>query len=103
MASLYDRVEYVRGLRALGVMPESYGSLLSSVLVKKLPQELPLIVSRQISDDVRNMDDLMKSLEEELKSRERTAAAARESTGKRGAGPVCCRPIFCTARSPGRP
>ena len=44
---LYDLVEsQVRGLRSLGVASESYGSLLSSVLISKLPQELRLIVSR---------------------------------------------------------
>ena len=47
---LYDSVEtqIVRGLRALGVPSESYGSLLSSVLMNKLPQELRLIVSKKL-------------------------------------------------------
>ena len=44
---LYDLIEsQVRGLQALGVPAESYGSLLLSVLMNKLPQELRLIVSR---------------------------------------------------------
>ena len=43
---LYDTVEsQVRGLRSLGVASESYGSLLSSILLTKLPQELRLIIS----------------------------------------------------------
>ena len=38
---LYDSVEcHVRGLRALGVNTESYGQLLSSVLMNKLPAEI---------------------------------------------------------------
>ena len=38
---LYDRMEAnVRSLKTLGVVSESYGSLLSSVLMKCLPQEL---------------------------------------------------------------
>ena len=38
---LYDDVEsHVRRLKALGVTSESYGSLLSSVLLSKLPQDL---------------------------------------------------------------
>ena len=48
---LFDLVESnVRGLRSLGVPPESYGSLLSSVLMYKLPQEFRLLASRDIKD-----------------------------------------------------
>ena len=47
---LYDQLEsHVRSLKLLGVAPESYGSLLSSVLLKKLPSELHLIISRKVS------------------------------------------------------
>ena len=43
---LYDTVEsQVRGLRFLRVAPESYGSLLSSVLISNLPGEIHLITS----------------------------------------------------------
>ena len=48
---LYDLVEsQVRGLQALGVPAESFGSLLSSVLMNKLPQDLRLIVSREVKE-----------------------------------------------------
>jgi len=48
---LYDNIEMnVRCLNSLGVNPESYGSLLSSVLMSKLPAELRLIASRKFSD-----------------------------------------------------
>ena len=48
---LYDTVEsQVRGLKSLGVESSSYGSLLSSVLLKKLPPELHLIVSQEIGE-----------------------------------------------------
>ena len=50
LGRMYDLVEsQVRGLRSLGVASESYGSLLSSVLISKLPQELRLIVSREVT------------------------------------------------------
>ena len=46
---LHDLVEsHVRSLKSLGVPSGSYGCLLTSVLVNKLPQELQLIVSRKI-------------------------------------------------------
>ena len=43
---LVDTVEaHIRGLRALGVPHETYGGLLTSVIVSKLPPEIKLIVS----------------------------------------------------------
>lgn len=45
---LYDGVEtHVRSLKSLGVDSKTYGTLLTSVLLNKLPQELRLIVSRK--------------------------------------------------------
>ena len=44
---LYDKIEgHVRSLKSLGVPQESYGSLLSSIIMKRLPQELCVTVSR---------------------------------------------------------
>ena len=44
---LYDAIEAnVRGLKALEVKAESYGSLMVSILMNKLPPEIRLIVSR---------------------------------------------------------
>ena len=77
---LYDSVEtQVCGLRALGVPSESYGSLLSSVLMNKLPQELRLIVSREITDGELNLDALMKITEREIDARERACTSSRLS------------------------
>ena len=46
---VYDSVESnVRGLRALGVDAGSYGQLLSSILMNKLPAEMHLVVSREL-------------------------------------------------------
>lgn len=47
---LYDQSESnIRSLKALGIEPESYGAMLSSVLLSKLPPELRLIVSRKMN------------------------------------------------------
>lgn len=73
LRQLYDTIEsHVRGLKSLGVSADSYGSLLSSVLLNKLPQELRLIVSRKASGD--DWEKLMELLEEE-EARERAAAS----------------------------
>ena len=71
---LHDQIESnVRGLKSLGVAPESYGSLLSSVLLNKLPQDLRLIISHNTGDDSWSLDHLMKELEQELEATERAA------------------------------
>ena len=97
--------------------------MLLPVLLTKLPPELRLIVSRKISSTDLNMDNLLKTFEEELVARER-ASGARTShtqpwqtqggnqhqssalltkTQEAGAGPSCCycqqphSPVDCTA------
>ena len=70
---LYDQVEsQVRGLKALGIEAESYGSLLAPVILSKIPQELRLVVSREVKDGGWQLDGLMKVINAELKARERT-------------------------------
>ena len=61
---LYDTVEaHVQGLRALGTLDESYGGLLTLVLVNKLPLEIHLIVNRVMSTGNWELDAVMKNLE----------------------------------------
>ena len=73
---LFDTVEtQVRGLKALGVSAESYGGLLSSVLLSKLPPEIRLIVSRGLSGDHWELDEILNLLEAELTAREMATAA----------------------------
>ena len=50
LRKLNDTVEtHVRGIRALEVPMESYGGLLESVLTKKLPPDIKLIVSGEMT------------------------------------------------------
>ena len=72
LRQMCDTIEsQVRGLNSLGVAADSYGSLLSSVLLNKLPQELRLILSRGVGEDEWKLDRLMALLEEEVQARER--------------------------------
>ena len=105
---LYDAIEsQVRGLKSMGVTPETYGSLLSSVVVAKIPPEIRLIISRKIGDGDRKLDDLMAILLDEVQARERAAASdvspvkSRERSGRNhstaaallastGGGPLAC-------------
>ena len=60
---LYDMVESnVRSLKSLGVAAETYGSLLCPVLVKKLPNELRLIIERKLGDEEWKMETVTKEL-----------------------------------------
>ena len=69
---IYDLVEvHIRGLKALGVSSESYGSLLSPVLMNRIPQELRLIVSREVKGGDWELDSLLKVLHQELEARKR--------------------------------
>ncbi|XP_064388661.1 uncharacterized protein LOC135336735 [Halichondria panicea] len=71
---LYDSTEsHMRSLKSLGVESESYGAMLSSVLLTKLPTDLRLIVSRKVASTDLNMDSLLKPFEEELVARERAS------------------------------
>ena len=73
---LYDTVEaQIRGLNSMGVQSETYGALLSSVVLGKLPQEIRLLLSRGMGDGDRKLDDLMKLLLGELQARERVSAS----------------------------
>ncbi len=71
LQKLHDSVEaYIRGLRALRVPAQTYGGLLTSVLVNKLPPELRLVVTRGMTGDVWDLDRLMTILEQEVSARE---------------------------------
>ena len=76
---LYDQAEAnIRSLRALGVEPESYGTMLSSVLLSKLPPELRLIVSRKVPADDLDMGTLLETFEQELIARERATSVVQQ-------------------------
>ena len=84
LRKLYDTVEaHVRGLRALGVPAESYGGLLTSVLVNKLPPEIRLIVSREMTAGRWDLDGVMKILEREVDARERASSTGTPATPRR--------------------
>ena len=83
LRQLYDKVEsHVRCLKSLDITSASYGSLLSSILMKKIPQDLCLIVSREIVRDEWDLDSLMKVIEKEIEARERAAVDSSVNTRK---------------------
>ena len=62
---LYDQAEAkIRSLKALDVEIESYGAMLSSVLLTKFPPDIRLIVSQRISTGDINMERLLEMFEQ---------------------------------------
>ena len=69
---MYDQAESnIRSLKSLGVELKSYGAMLSSMLLSKLPPELHLIVSRTVPADELSMEVLLETFEQELLASER--------------------------------
>ena len=76
LRQLHDTVESnVRSLKSLGVSRESYGGLLSSILMNKLPQEFRLVITREIGDDDWQLDQLLNIFKRELEARERAGGS----------------------------
>ena len=74
--SLYDRTEAtVRSLKNVGVPIERYGTILSPVIMSKLPNDLRLIISRKLPQEW-ELEGLLKHFGEELNLREKCAFAA---------------------------
>ena len=80
LRKLHDSVEtHVRGLRALRVPAHSYGALLASALVNKLPPELKLIITREMGGSAWDLEQLMTAFERELDARERVFVSSNAS------------------------
>ena len=75
LRKLHDTVESnVRSLKSLGVPRETYGGLLSSILMIKLPQEFRLVITREMGNDDWQLDQLLAIFKRELEARERAEA-----------------------------
>jgi len=97
---LHDRVEAnTRALQSLGVAPESYGTLLSSVIVKKLPPEIRILISRKVTDEW-DLNTIIQVVGEELGARER-ALPLKEAEGGGESHPPSDTLVLRNPQSPG--
>ena len=95
---LYDKTEiHVRGLQALGVEAEQYGSLLVPVLCNKVPQELRLIISRKFDTEDWNLDELLKVSKTDVEARKRCHLIATTPSATSGRKPPKPTPISAAA------
>ena len=68
---LYHKINVnIRGLEALGVKSEQYGSLLIPIIMAKLPAEIRVQVTRNTSQDVWEIDSLLDFIQGEIEARE---------------------------------
>ena len=75
---LHNHVEsHVRSLQSLGVPSSSFGAMLASVIMNKLPHDLRLAVSKEITDGEWDLKKVMAVVEKEIDARERAAANAK--------------------------
>ncbi|KAL9979034.1 hypothetical protein ACROYT_G016626 [Oculina patagonica] len=67
-----DEIEaHVRGLQALKVPTESYGRFLVPVLMTKIPEDIRLLVGREMKDGKWNLSAILQILRREIENRER--------------------------------
>jgi len=70
--SVYDQITvHIRGLAALEVTSEQYGSLfLMSMIMSKLPSDIRLRVVCELTDENWKIDKLMEVIQKEVEARE---------------------------------
>ena len=71
LRTIYDSINvYVRGLEPLGVTAESYSSLLITIIMAKMPQEITLWVARKTSEDIWDINEILEVIRKELEANE---------------------------------
>ena len=69
---VYDMIESnVRSLQNLGISAEMYGSLLIPIMLAKIPEELKLIISRDMKGETWDFEQLLAIFKSELEAREK--------------------------------
>ena len=71
LRKVYDEINInVRGLGALGVKAEQYGSLLIPIIMSKLPLELRVQVDRKTASELWEINGILEIIRKELEARE---------------------------------
>ena len=103
LLKLYDNTEsHIRGLKSLGNESDTYGAILSPVLLAKLLPDLRLIVSRKVFDSKLDVDALLETFELELTTQERVTPQHLQPfkrNQERRTIPMACA-LFCSPLEP---
>ena len=75
----YDSVgSHICGLKALVVTSETYGALFTPVVMRSLPQEMRVIISRKVTNCQSNLDSILDALLAEIEASERVGVTSRD-------------------------
>lgn len=81
LKEFYDTCEAnIRGLETLGVMTESYGSLLIPILLKKIPEEICCLIFRTDLLADSSLDRLRVTIRQEIETREKGHTSSLEDS-----------------------
>ncbi|XP_068738177.1 uncharacterized protein [Montipora capricornis] len=71
LRSLYDTVEsHVRGLESMEISSEMYGCFLTPIIMKKLPEEFRIAISRNLESETWDLKEILSEFHKELQLRE---------------------------------
>ena len=71
LCRLYDDIEsHVRSLRSQDVDDDNYGSLLTLIIMERLPHQFKLTIRRQVGGATWDLTQLLCLIQDELKARE---------------------------------
>ena len=71
LRQIFDSINiHIRGLESLGVNQENYGSLLIMIIMKRMPKDVALQVSRETKSDIWSMKSILDIIRKEIEARE---------------------------------
>ena len=81
LRAFHDLCEtHIRGLETLGVMTESYGSLRIPILLKKIPEDIRLLIFRADPLADSSLDRLRVAIRQEIETREKSHISSPEDS-----------------------
>ena len=72
LRDLYDNIEKcIRNLKSLGITSDSFGPMLIPCILQKVPEQLRLEITKKLSGDNWDFDEVLKIFNDELSAREK--------------------------------
>jgi len=97
LRSVYDQVNvHIRGLEALNMKSDQYGTLLIPVIRSKLPSKVKLRIAREATDEVWKINDLMEVIKREVEAREACDGVKTKPQIKTNINPIAHTPTAGT-------
>ena len=70
LRTFFDKIEsHTRSLQSLGIESQNYGSLLAPIILERLPHQFKLIISRNLKDEIWDLDKILELINEELRAK----------------------------------